>query len=73
MPAEKPFAADPASEERKQRAQSAYHQWEGKKQQQAQIDKLKSKLREKGSESILVISIILKPPTCLGYFKLQQK
>ena len=46
MPAEKPFVADPATEERKQRAQTAYHQWEGKKQQQAQIDKLKSKLRE---------------------------
>lgn len=47
MPAEKPFVTDPASEERKQRAQTAYQQWEGKKQQQAQIDKLKAKLREK--------------------------
>ena len=65
MPAEKPFAADPASEERKQRAQSAYHQWEGKKQQQAQIDKLKSKLREKEGLCIRLESKVATQNTLL--------
>jgi len=47
MPAEKPFVTDPVTEEKKQKAQVAYMQWEGKKQQQVQLEKLKARLQEK--------------------------
>ena len=56
---------DPVSEERQKRAQQAYQQWEGKKQQQAQIDKLKNKLREKEGQCIRLESKVATQNTLL--------